>query len=71
MSVRHTKLSPKADNASTDKPAPDDHGKAQLQKLADEAAPNGYFGTVPDDDTDYTVAGVTRKAQTARKDAPR
>lgn len=67
MSGNQKKPNPQVGSVSTDVPKPaakDDAGQAQLQKAADEAAAKGYIGTVPDDDTDYTVAGVTK----ARKD---
>jgi hypothetical protein len=53
--------------SSTSTPASSDAGQKQLQQAADEVAAKGYVGTVPDDDTDYTVAGVTKAAKTQQK----
>ena len=54
--------------SSTSTPASkSDSGQAQLQAIQDEAAAKGYHGSVPKDDTDYTVAGVTKAAKAAKK----
>lgn len=61
-------ISPKTDRSSTSTPASkSDAGQAELQRIQDEAEAKGYHGSVPEDDTDYTLAGV-QKAAKARKD---
>jgi hypothetical protein len=53
--------------AAAEKPAAEkkaaavgDLGQAEVQAKFDEADAKGYFGEVPEDDTDYTLRGVTK-----------